>query len=189
MSDLFEPYKDRPTQSKAAPLAVTIRSAQFDDAAAIARLTADRDGENFADLLSRIESQLTSPHFGKKYMILVAEHSQTVVGFGRINYFEGGQGVEFNSAPSGWYLGGIIVIPELRGHGIGHALTLARLRWVAERADEVFYFVNALNQVSIALHDQFGFVEVTREFYYPRVSFTGGEGILFRLNDLNKYLL
>jgi hypothetical protein len=39
---------------------------------------------------------------------------------------------------------------------------------------------HVLNRVSIALHRPFGFVEVDRAASFAGVSFTGGEGILFR---------
>ena len=54
------------------------------------------------------------------------------------------------------------------------------MEWLAERADQAYYFANSSNRASIALHALFGFEELTHDFWYPDVSFTGGEGILFR---------
>lgn len=75
----------------------------------------------------------------------------------------------------------MVVIPQWRRYGAGEALTKARLAWVAERADEVWYYANASNAVSLALHAAAGFEEVTREFSVPGVSFEGGVGVLCRL--------
>ncbi len=74
----------------------------------------------------------------------------------------------------------MIVDPAHRRRGIAAELTRRRLKWIAERAGEAFYFANARNQVSIDLHARFGFVELTRDFAYPGATFAGGAGILFR---------
>lgn len=84
-------------------------------------------------------------------------------------------------APHGWYLTGVVVAPPARRHGLADLLTRARLALLAERTDTAWYFVNARNTASIALHESFGFVEHTREFEIPGVSFEGGVGVLFRL--------
>ncbi len=65
---------------------------------------------------------------------------------------------------------------------IGRALTEERLAWIRGRAREAWYFANARNDASLELHRQLGFVEVTRTFWYPAVSFDGGEGVLCRLS-------
>jgi len=43
--------------------------------------------------------------------------------------------------------------------------------------DEIWYFTNA---ASLLLHYRLGFREVTRDFTYPGVTFTGGVGVLCR---------
>ena len=85
-----------------------------------------------------------------------------------------------DTAPPGYYLMGLIVHPDFRRRGIAAALTHARLDWISDQADEAWYFANARNAASIALHASFAFEEVTRSFFYPRVDFDRGEGILFR---------
>ena len=59
---------------------------------------------------------------------------------------------------------------------------MARLAWVQQRANEVWYFANARNQASIDLHSKYGFVEVTRDFTAAGVTFDNGigTGVLFR---------
>lgn len=65
--------------------------------------------------------------------------------------------------------------------GIGLALTRYRLKWIAERADHAYYFANTRNHASIDLHTRLGFTELTRDFVFPGVSFTGGQGVLHRI--------
>ena len=77
-------------------------------------------------------------------------------------------------------MGGLLVETSSRRRGIGEALTRARMHWVFERAPEAWYFTNARNLASLALHAKLGFIEVTRDFVYPRVSFDGGVGVLGR---------
>ena len=108
-------------------------------------------------------------------LLLVAEADGAVVGYGRTSLLD-----ELAAAPRGYYLTGLFVRPASRRAGVGAALTEARLRWIAERADEAWFFANARNVASIALHRRFGFEEVTRDFAIPGVTFDGGEGILFR---------
>ena len=52
--------------------------------------------------------------------------------------------------------------------------------WAAERAEEMWYFTNAGNRASLRLHEALGFAEVTRDFVFPGVTFTGGVGVLCR---------
>jgi ribosomal protein S18 acetylase RimI-like enzyme len=113
--------------------------------------------------------------------LVVAECSGGVIGYGRVRFFEPESGATADTAPRGYYLMGIVVRPDHRRAGVATAITRARLDWIAERKDEVWYFANARNTASIRLHEQFGFEEVTRGFSFPGVMFNGGEGILFRL--------
>ena len=69
--------------------------------------------------------------------------------------------------------------PILRRRGVGHALTLARLEWIATRSEKAYYFANDRNQASVDLHAVLGFVELTRDFHHPGAQFSEGTGILF----------
>jgi ribosomal protein S18 acetylase RimI-like enzyme len=113
--------------------------------------------------------------------LVVAEAEAGIVGYGRARLFEPGSDAPGDTAPRGYYLMGLFVRPDLRRVGIGAALTDARLRRISERADEAWFFANARNSGSIALHRGFGFEEATRQFSFPGLAFEGGEGILFRL--------
>ncbi|MBM9510091.1 GNAT family N-acetyltransferase [Streptomyces sp. KK5PA1] len=85
-----------------------------------------------------------------------------------------------DAAPDGFYLSGLVVAPGHRHQGVGTALVRARLAWVARRAPYAWYFANARNVASLRLHAELGFVEVTRDFSYPGVEFSGGVGVLCR---------
>jgi ribosomal protein S18 acetylase RimI-like enzyme len=112
-------------------------------------------------------------------LLLVAESGGRVAGYGRAMRFRPAAGAPADSAPAGYYLVGLVVDADLRRRGVGSELTRLRLAWIQERVGEAWYFANAGNAVSIALHARFGFSEVTRAFSFPDVTFDG-EGILFR---------
>jgi hypothetical protein len=68
----------------------------------------------------------------------------------------------------------------MRRRGVGLALTRARLEHLGGVTEGVFYFANVRNRASIDLHARLGFEPVTDDFWWPRASFEGGRGILFR---------
>jgi ribosomal protein S18 acetylase RimI-like enzyme len=110
-----------------------------------------------------------------------AELDGSIVGYGRARLFEPEPQGPADTAPSGYYLTGLFVISNERRTGIGAALTQARLDWISDCATDAWFFANARNKASIALHERFGFEEITRHFSFPGLTFDGGEGILFRL--------
>jgi ribosomal protein S18 acetylase RimI-like enzyme len=114
-------------------------------------------------------------------LLVVASLAGELVGYGRATRFEPPEGAPREVAPRGYYLIGLVVAPSARRRGVGRALTEARLAWIGARAGEAWYFANARNVGSLELHRKLGFVEVTRTFWYPEVSFDGGEGILCRV--------
>jgi ribosomal protein S18 acetylase RimI-like enzyme len=114
-------------------------------------------------------------------LLVVAEREGAMIGYGRVLRFVPDSGAPADIAPTGYYLMGLAVHPDHRRVGVGAALTQARIDWISEHSDAAWYFANARNSASIALHEPFGFREVTRSFFYPRVDFDRGEGILFRV--------
>jgi len=111
--------------------------------------------------------------------LLVADDQGQITGYGRARRFDPPSGGPANLAPAGYYLTGLLVHPDHRGHGTGEQLTRCRMAWTATRAPEIWYFTNAANLTSQRLHQRLGFREITRDFTYPGVTFTGGTGILY----------
>ena len=181
----FAPYEPRRESAKSdAPCSVVVRPAVMTDAAAVAGLIHGRHGGDPAELTLRVQREVDHMERLGRNVLLVAELGaeghEGVVAYGRVRRFEPEPDAPENTAPPGWYLVGVIVDELWRRRGIAHALTEARLRWIGDRADEAWYFTNPVNRPSIDLHTAFGFREVTRDFHYPRVTFTGGVGVLFR---------
>ena len=113
-------------------------------------------------------------------LLLVAEDAGRVIGYGRTMHLRRAADAPADSVSTGYYLVGLVVDASCRRKGVGSELTRARLAWISGRATEAWYFANARNTASIALHAPFGFREVTREFSFPGLNFDGSEGILFR---------
>ena len=182
MEPLFAEFRSGHRRAQP-PADLVIRQARDADVRGIARLVAARSGKRVAETRSTIQSEFARMAVDPtpRKLLCVAESGGRIVGFGRATLVEtarlsGSRGLE-----DGWYLMGVLVAPALRGRGVAWRLTDWRLRRIRARADQAFYFANARNQVSVALHRGFGFEELTREFAFPNVTFSGGEGILFAL--------
>jgi ribosomal protein S18 acetylase RimI-like enzyme len=134
----------------------------------------EAEGRDGAAMRERFETDLRDPERG----LFLAMVGGGLAGYGRSSGFVPPEGAPPNVAPAGYYLGGLLVGSAWRRRGVGQALTQARMAWAFARAAEVWYFTNARNQASLALHAALGFVEVTRDFVYPGVSFEGGVGVL-----------
>lgn len=76
----------------------------------------------------------------------------------------------------------LTVHPDWRRCGVGTALTEVRMAWICERADCAWYVVNARNAASVDLHRRWGFREVARAARFHTIDFTGGDGILLRVD-------
>lgn len=154
-----------------------VRPAISEDVAACLSLWLAERGGDADTRRDRLVRDLDEP----ERLLVVASLAGEFVGYGRATRFESPADAAPDVAPSGYYLIGLVVAPSARRRGVGRALTEARLAWIGVRAREAWYFVNARNAASLELHRKLGFVEVTRTFWYPEVSFDGGEGVLCRV--------
>ncbi|HEU0194534.1 MAG TPA: GNAT family N-acetyltransferase [Gaiellales bacterium] len=145
-----------------------IRVARLRDLAACYRIAGHLSNEP----PTRLEEDLRATD----RLLLVAERGGTIIGYGRAALWR----VDPDDGRGGYYLVGVGVRPDHHRQGIALALTEARMRWIAGRADEAWYFTNARNAASIALHGRFGFQEMARAPSFRGVPFSGGEGILYR---------
>ena len=180
-SRLFAEYRPRTGADPAAPPeSLVVRDAAPADADAIARIAQERNGGELEAHVAGFQRSLLARSIPPRSLVLAATVEGRVVGYARAGVFEPPADAPANCAPRGWYLTGVTIAPEMRRRGIGLALTRARLDCIAAHAGLVYYFASAMNRASIDLHARLGFVEVTRDFWYPDTSFTGGVGILFR---------
>jgi len=159
-----------------------IRQARMDDVGALGRVSADREGGDALTHGAVFKRALEDDGSGRTSLILVAEVEDDIVGFGKVRYLTEEHGADASGSPEGWYLTGVVVDPGFRRRGVGFKLTAERLQWIAERSRFAYYFSNARNRVSTALHERFGFIEAARGPEFAGVSFVGGEGILFQLD-------
>lgn len=141
---------------------------------ACAQLAATREGDATEQWIESFERSLGDDD----HLVLVAHSGRGVVGYGKATRLEL---PHETNAPSGWYLTGIVVDPVVRRRGVGAALTQARITELQRRGvHNIWFFANARNQVSLALHEQLGFREVSRDFTIPGVTFDCGHGVLAR---------
>jgi ribosomal protein S18 acetylase RimI-like enzyme len=182
-ANLFAEYAPRAAKDRRPNLNdILIRPSCIADRDALAEIAWRRNGGLLADMIARFHRDLANHPNPPDDLWLTALVDQRIVGYGKVSSFVPTVGAPPNSAPPGYYLGGVTVHDEFRRGGIGRELTRQRLLWIAPRAAEAYYFANAQNRASIDLHARFGFVEVTRDFSVPSATFTGGIGILFRID-------
>lgn len=155
---------------------ITVREANDEDVGACAALAAAERREDPERARARLQADLRAP----RRSLFVATVEGCFAGFGRTTHFIPPPGAPSNVAPEGYYVVGLLVDPGRRRRGVGLALTRARMAWAFQRAEEVWFFANARNRASLHLHARLGFVEVTRDFAFPGVSFDGGVGVLCR---------
>ena len=177
MTSHWATYQPR-TAGETEEAEVSIRVAVAADCRGVAAIIHDRDGVPLADARLHCERDLA----GADRLLVVASVGGEIAAFARASRWQRPPRSDARAAPAGWYLLGVVVKDQWRRRGIARELTRRRLEWIAERADEAYYFSNARNRASIDLHEQLGFVELTRDFVFPGAEFEGGEGILFRVD-------
>lgn len=155
---------------------VVLRAAAKDDIEALVAIEDQVRGGD-AELrrrgfFNKFERSSANP---ERSQIVLAELSQEIVGYAEVAWLDSDGGV----APAGYYLVGCTLLPQWRRRGIGRKLTAKRLKWVSERSDAAWYFANAQNLSSIAMHREFGFHEIARAPQIQRTDFSGGVGVLF----------
>lgn len=144
------------------------------DTEVCAQLAADREGMDLSFWSAYFRRLIDGP----SEMVLVARLEECVIGYGKASFLEPSQ-EGGHVAPPGWYLTGLVVDPRTRRRGVGRQLVQGRLDALAARGvNQVLYFANARNRVSLELHRLIGFREISRDFSIPGVTFEGGVGVL-----------
>ena len=159
-----------------AGVAISVRGAHSDDLEVCARLIVSRTG---GSVEARRERLLVDLQSTDRY-VAVACAGDEVVGYGGVIRHQVAAGDPPDTAPSGYYLIGLIIAPDWRRRGIGELLTRDRLRWTAERTDHVYTFASLANAAILDLHERFGFQEVTRAFTFPGAPLKPGSCVLLR---------
>jgi len=179
---MFEEFDESGRRPDSSDLlrALVVRPARPEDADEIGRISAAREGGDVEEHRVAVRRLLEDSRGDRSRLVLVATLGDRVIGFGKARYLRSEGRTSVGETPDGWYLTGVIVDSEHRRRGVGARLTAERLSWIADRDDAAYYFANARNRVTVALHEGFGFVEVARGAEFGGVSFTGGEGVLFK---------
>ena len=132
---------------------VIYRLASEKDADAIAKITFDREGgsrnKSFEYYLERTKNELKGIELATDFNLIVAEYEGDIIGFGRSIYYDLEKIQVPYSAPSGWYLMGVVVRPEFRRYGIGHRIVKERVIHISENFNEIYFIVDVQNKVSI----------------------------------------
>jgi len=161
---------------------VQLMPANISHVQGIARLMAGWNQTKIESIAANLEKSFSEPEANQGCVqMFVALDDYAVVGYGKCQWLELSSMEGAFNMPDGWYLMGVIVDPLYRRQGIGRRLCEARLRWIKQQSNIAYYYVNALNEVSIRLHQHLGFQEVTRDFGFPGLAFSEGQsGILFK---------
>ncbi|MCY1718648.1 GNAT family N-acetyltransferase [Microbacterium sp. SL62] len=110
-------------------------------------------------------------------LLVVATADDELIAWAMTSYFDHADG----SAPAGYYLMGITVVPEFRRRGVATKLVQVRLDWIRQRDRRAYFFTNTSNELSIRLHERVGFREIERGAQFRGVPFDGGQGVLFSI--------
>lgn len=161
-----------------APLGIDVRPLREDEVVRAAQVT-EACSEMSAERSAGVYRRQFARGMGDG-MLWAAFEGAEMVGVARVAHFTAPLLPLPKVVPDGWYLMGVNVLPSHRRRGIGRSFTEQRLSWLAERTDVVWFFTDSQNTASIRLHEEFGFVEVTRDFTFPMLTFSSGQGVLFR---------
>jgi ribosomal protein S18 acetylase RimI-like enzyme len=174
MSNFADYRPDAARQDLRTP--VEVRPARDEDLDACAELIVTRTGGPAAARRERLVADLQDPD---RYSVVACVDGE-VIGYAAVIHHELSPTDPPNTAPTGYYLIGLIVSPDRRRHGIGELLTRERIRWTAERAGTIYYFANIANGAILDLHESSGFTEVTRDFTFPGAPLKPGTCALLR---------
>lgn len=136
-----------------------VRPGAADDIEACVALSSTFDPAG-ADAWRRTLERTVLDGVGRALFVAETADAQ-IVGYGRVVRSEP------PATPDGWYLLGLIVDAAWRRRGIGEALTKARMHWVRQRAERIFYFTHQDNRASQKLHEALGFRSLPGEFLPP----------------------
>jgi ribosomal protein S18 acetylase RimI-like enzyme len=80
--------------------------------------------------------------------------------------------------PEGWYLRGVVVLPQFRRLGVARFLTEARLRWLNSRTSEVFCFLDSEEKATLSMYESLGFVPKSVDWRFTLPDMNNETGLL-----------
>lgn len=173
------------SKSSNTPKGLTFRLATRKDCSAITNLMAERNPSfDISQLLSNTNRELDRLESDANYKLCVAELNNEVVGFCRF-YHSSGLPSHKNIYPSpeGWYGMGIMVDSKFRRQNIARFISLSRIDVLKKMGVKEFYsIVDSNNLTSMKMHQEFGYLEISRAEGFLHLKFNEGKGILFKLN-------
>ena len=157
---------------------IAVRLAEVRDIARVSELCIGHSGGTPEARVAQFEAVRLDANAA----LFVALSGGDIIGYGKVEWLDYSQEPDSEHVVPGWYLAGLVIDPAWRRRGVGARLTRVRMDWLREHdpSANLGFFTNARNEASLALHRDLGFVEVTRDFVVPRVTFDGGIGVLCR---------
>lgn len=180
--------KDEPfnptSKSTDIPIGLSFRLATRDDCEAITALMVERNPtHDISKILSNTNRELDRLETDTKYKLYVAELQNEVIGFCRFFHSSGmsAQKKTYQS-PEGWYGMGIMVNSKFRRQNIARFISLCRIDVLKKMGVKEFYsIVDSNNLTSMRMHQEFGYIEVSRAEGFLHLKFNEGTGVLFKL--------
>ena len=154
---VFEPHK-----RSVVDRIIEIKVATPTDARGIAELEVRNYGpyqKPFEDMVQLIQNSLEKSEKGTLLWKIwsVYAHDQ-IVAYGKCGYMDLEDKSTMVGRDQAWILNGVEVDLQWRRKSIARRLVQRRLEWLKERTDLVLYSTALDNDVSVALHREFGFI-------------------------------
>lgn len=171
-------------KSTGIPLGLSFRLADPKDCHAISHLMAERNPSvNISQILSNTNRELDRLEKDSNYKLCVAELNNAVVGFCRFYHSSGmPEHKKIYPSPEGWYGMGIMVDSKFRRQNIARFISLSRVEVLKKMGvKEIFSIVDSNNLTSMRMHQEFGYIEISRAEGFLHLKFDEGTGSLFKL--------
>lgn len=179
-----EPFNPSSKSTKT-PSGLSFRLAIRMDCSAISNLMAERNPSiDLSQILSNTNHELDRLESDSNYKLYVAELNNEVVGFCRFYHTSGmPTHKKIYPSPEGWYGMGIMVNSKFRRQNIARFISLNRMSVLKKMGvEELYSIVDSNNLTSMRMHQEFGYLEVSRAEGFLHLKFNEGLGTLFKLS-------
>jgi ribosomal protein S18 acetylase RimI-like enzyme len=165
------------------PKDVTFQVADETHIQGICHIVAERNPlDSIESIKKKTEREISLNLNDLEYRLFVATIGEEVIGLCRFYHSRGlpKEKIKFAS-PEGWYAMGILVSQEHRRKNIARFLFQERLKVLKKfNAQSLYSIVDANNETSIKMHQEFGFEEISRAEGFLHLSFQNDGAILFK---------